>query len=184
MILGRLSLYGWQAVRAGVPRSVIDFMSEPGTARALAILAIATELLLSVGLWPRRTRAFALWWGVCFHLTIEATSSVEGFTWLTLAMYALFATPDVRARSLVHDATFPRTLLRALSALDWLARFKLQPRLPGDPDRGIVVVDRDGARFSGPRAITALARGIPLLFPLWIPLALVAILGARLSRDR
>jgi hypothetical protein len=96
VIMERLSLYGGQAVDAGVPQGVLDLLSRPAAAHALATLAIATELLLSVGLWPRRTRAFALWWGVWFHLTIEATSRVESFTWLTLAMYALFATPDAR----------------------------------------------------------------------------------------
>jgi hypothetical protein len=181
VILGRLALYGWQAVMAGVPQSVIDFMSEPGPARALATLAIATELLLSVGLWPRRTRAFALWWGVWFHLTIEATSRVEGFTWLTLAMYALFATPDVRARKLVYDASHPRerTVARAIAALDWLARFERQPRASSGGGRGLVVIDRDGSSRTGLRAAAAVARAIPLLFPLWVPLAVVAAVGAR-----
>ncbi len=82
-------------------------------ASGLAKLAIATELFLSVGLWLWRTRVFALWWGVCFHLTIEATSRVEGFTWLTLAMYALFATPDARARTLAYD---PARLAHAASS--------------------------------------------------------------------
>ncbi len=178
VILERISLYGWQAVQAGIPQSVLDWMAEAGTARALATLAIATELLLSVGLWPRRTRAFALWWGVWFHLTIEATSRVEGFTWLTLAMYALFATPDARARKLVYDPSRPRdrALARALGALDWLARFELQPKPPGDPGRGVIVIDRDGTRTTGLGAMAALARCIPLLFPLWVPLELMSII--------
>ena len=135
------------------------------------VLAIGTELLLVIGLWPRRTRAFALWWGVWFHLTIEATSRVESFTWLTLAMYALFATPDTRARKLVYDPSRPgdRTLARAVSRLDWLARFEMQPR-PG----GIVVIDRDGTRSTSLRALAAIARCVPLLFPLWVPLAIAS----------
>jgi Vitamin K-dependent gamma-carboxylase len=181
VLVERISLYGAQAVDAGVPQGVLDWLSQPGTAHALAILAIGTELLLSVGLWPRRTRAFALWWGVWFHLTIEATSRVESFTWLTLAMYALFATPDSRARKLVYDATRPieRTLARAIGWLDWLARFELQPRPPGDPKSRVVVVDRDGTRATGVRALAGIARCIPLLFPLWIPLALLAALRRR-----
>jgi hypothetical protein len=175
VIMERIALYGGQAVDAGVPQGVLDTLSQPATARALATLAIATELGLSVGLWPRRTRAFALWWGVWFHLTIEATSRVESFTWLTVAMYALFATPDSRARTLVYDATRPRdrTLARVVGWLDWLARFELRPRPPGD-GRGLVVIDRDGAPSSGLRALAGVARCIPVLFPLWIPLALLA----------
>ncbi len=185
VLMARLSLYGSQAVDAGVPRGVIDRLSEPGTAHALAALAIATELLLAVGLWPRRTRAFALWWGVWFHLTIEATSRVEGFTWLTLAMYALFATPDARARTLVYDASRPRerTLARAVATLDWLTRFELRPRSPGEAGRGIVVIGRDGTQATGLRALAAVARCIPLLFPLWLPLHGVAALGGAAGRE-
>lgn len=176
VILERMVLYGHQAVAAGVPRALLDRLAEPGSARALATLAIGTELLLSVGLWPRRTRAFALWWGVCFHLTIEATSRVESFTWLTLATYALFATPDGRARTIVYDASraSERVLVRAIGQLDWLARFELQPRSGVSRSGGLVVIGRDGVRAGGLRAFAGVARCIPLLFPLWIPLAVVA----------
>jgi hypothetical protein len=174
VILERFALYGSQAVDAGVPRAVVDRLSEPGSAQALAVFAIGTELLLVVGLWPRRTRAFALWWGVWFHLTIEATSRVESFTWLTFAMYALFATPDLRARRIVYDASNAqkRALARAVARLDWLARFELQPESPASSD--FVVVGRDGTRRTGLQALAAVARCTPLLFPLWIPIEVVS----------
>ena len=123
-ILERLASTAHQAVDAGVPRAAIDRLArEPASARALAKLAIATELLLGVGLWPRRTRAFALWWGVWFHLTIEATSRVEGFTWLTLAVYALFATPDVaRAQARLRRVAPARRAARARRRAARLAR--------------------------------------------------------------
>jgi len=179
VLMERMSLYGGQAVESGVPRGLIDRLSEPGTARALAALAIATELLLSVGLWPRRTRAFALWWGVWFHLTIEATSRVEGFTWLTLAMYALFATPDLRARTLVYDDSRPmeRTAARAIRRLDWLARFELKPQPHRSAGQRFFVIGRDGTHATGMRAVAAVSRCIPLLFPLWVPIELVAWLS-------
>jgi hypothetical protein len=181
VLMARVALYGGQAVDAGVPRALVEWIGEPGSARALATLAIATELLLAVGLWPRRTRAFALWWGVCFHLTIEATSSVEGFTWLTLAIYALFATPDVRARKFVYDGSRPigRAIARALVWSDWLARFELVEQAPGAPGPLLVVVQRDGARMTGARALAATARCVPLLFPLWVPLEALSVLMPR-----
>ena len=126
----------------------------------------------------KRTRIFALWWGVWFHLTIEITSQVETFTWLTLSMYALFATPDARARRLFFDPSRPKgiVLARLVTMLDWLARFEIQPWEPDDLKKGhvIVVVRRDGSRATGVRALAMVARCVPLLFPLWAPLALVA----------
>ncbi len=178
VIFQRIVLYGHEAVAAGVPPSVVEWMTQPEIASTLAKLAIATELLLAVGLWSRQLRVVALWWGVWFHLTIELTSRVEGFTWLTFAMYALFCTPDVRERKLYYDSTRwrGRTLARAVAALDWLARFDVRPWAPDAIKRGhtIVVIRRDGTHATGVRALAMVARCTPLLFPLWVPLTLVA----------
>jgi hypothetical protein len=183
VLLERFRLFGDHAATAGIPARVVAWMTQPGPASLLAKLAIATELLLAVGLWSRRTRVVALWWGVGYHLVIEATSRVEGFTWLTLAVYALFVTPDVRARKLFFDGSRAkgRWAARAVRALDWLARFEVKPWAPDAeaPDEGprghcVVVVRRDGTRATGVRALAMVARCTPLLFPLWAPLALVA----------
>ena len=133
-----------------------------------------------MGLWLPATRVAALWWGVWFHLTIEATSRVEGFTWLTLAMYALFVTPDVRARTLYCDRSraLGRALARAVTRLDWFARFAVEP---GAPEELVVVVRRDGTRATGVAAFVAIARCVPLLFPLWAPLQLAALYEPRRS---
>jgi hypothetical protein len=37
-----------------------------------------------------------------------------------------------------------------------------------------VIVRRDGSRATGIRALAMVARCVPLLFPLWAPLALLA----------
>jgi hypothetical protein len=178
VLLERFRLYGESAIASGVPRSIVDLMSQPGATSALAKIAIATELFLAVGLWSRRTRIFALWWGVWFHLVIEATSRVEGFTWLTLGVYALFVTPAVRERKLFFDGSRAkgRWAARAVTLLDWLARFEVKPWAPDAVRRGhaVVVVRRDGTHATGVRALAMVARCTPLLFPLWAPLALVA----------
>ena len=113
-----------------------------------------------------------------FHLAIELTSSVEIFTWLTLSIYVLFATPDYRARTLFYDGSRPRAKMtaRIVGALDWLSRFEMKA---WEPDRlkgghAIVVVRRDGTRATGIRAVAMIARCVPLLFPLWLPLAIIA----------
>jgi hypothetical protein len=192
------------AAGAGVPDVVIEALSRPAVTCGLATVAIVTELLLPVGLWGRRTRALALWWGVGFHLAIQATSRVEAFTWLTLVVYALFATPDVGGRALLYDASRAsgRAAARGVRWLDWLARFRYEalgsarspesgaehrrgsarsPESGAEHRRGsarspaaVVVVDRDGTRSTGVAALALIARCTPLLFPIWVPLAIVA----------
>jgi hypothetical protein len=178
VIYDRFARYSYQAIDRGVPRFLVDFLSQPSMTSGLAKLAIATELLLAVTLWGRRTRIYALWWGAMFHLTIEVTSKVEIFTWLTLAMYALFVTPDVNARKLFFDPSRLKGVIlsRIVLLLDWFARFEIKPWEPDKLKKGhvIVVVRRDGTKATGIRALAMVARCVPLLFPLWAPLALFA----------
>ncbi len=179
LVIGdRFARYGNEAVARGVPNSVVELFSRPMSTSALAKLAIATEIFLAVGLWLRRTRVIALWWGVMFHLTIEVTSKVELFTWLTLATYALFATPDTHARKFLFDPSRTSGVFGAhlVGALDWLARFDVKRWEPDGVRKGhsIVIVRRDGTRATGIRALAMVARCVPLLFPLWAPLALLA----------
>jgi hypothetical protein len=178
VIFERFVLFGQTAVENNVPATAVRWMTQPEVGSVLAKLAIATELLLAVGLWLRGSRIVALWWGVWFHLTIEATSRVEGFTWMTLAMYALFVTPEVRTRALYYDRSRPlgRALARSVTLLDWFARFEVKQSAPGDLERGqaIAVVRRDGTRVTGIAAAATIARCVPALFPLWAPLQLCA----------
>lgn len=178
LVIGdRFARYGHQAIERGVPQAVVDFMSRPMVTSGLSKAAIATELLLAIGLWRKRTRVFALWWGTMFHLTIEVTSKVEIFTWLSLTIYALFATPDYRARKLFFDGSRPTAKLvaRAVTLLDWLSRFEIKSwKADGVGGHSIVIVRRDGTKATGIRALAMIARCVPLLFPLWLPLAVVA----------
>ncbi|MCL2448385.1 MAG: HTTM domain-containing protein [Polyangiaceae bacterium] len=184
VLFERFVLYGDQAIGSGVPAPIVHWFTQPDVGGLLAKLAIATELLLPFALWLPSSRVIALWWGVWFHLTIEMTSRVEGFTWLTLAVYALFVTPDVRARTFYHDPTSARgrALARAVKLLDWLARFDVRPWAPDPVRRGhaVVVVGRDGRTATGLSALVMVARCVPLLFPLWVPLWVIA--GAARAR--
>ena len=183
VLFDRFARYGEQALSRGVPPSLVEALSRAETTSLLAKIAIATELGLAVGLMFRRTRVVALWWGVWFHLTIEVTSKVEGFTWLTLAAYALFATHDGRARKLRWNPASlrGRACGRLIMAIDWLSRFDARAWTPDSvaSHHAVVIVDRDGARHTGLHALTAVARTCPLLFPMWGPLALVSVLTRR-----
>jgi hypothetical protein len=103
VLLERFHLYGSQAIAAGVPAALMNALAQPAAASLLAKGAIATELFLAFGLWPVRTRLFALCWGTGFHLVIEATSRVESFTWLVLASYLVFFPLRARASSSGDD---------------------------------------------------------------------------------
>jgi hypothetical protein len=174
----RFILFGPNAVANGVPETIVRWLAHPDLASALAKIAIATELGLAVALWSRRARILALWWGVWFHLVIEISSRVEGFSWLTLALYALFSTPDLRARKLYYDPDRwrSRAIARGVAWLDWLGRFEVKAWAPDSLRKGhsLVVVRRDGTRATGLGAVTMLTRCIPSLFPFWAPLALAA----------
>lgn len=164
-----------------------DFLARPLVSEVLSKAAIGTELFLAFGLFVPRTRRAALWLGLCFHLTIEITSKVELFTWLTLAIYALFATPDHRARKLIYDATRARgrAIARVVTVLDWLSRFELAPaEADAMPDgAAVVVIDRDGTRSTKGAALTALSRALPLLFVAWPILALLMPSAGRASAN-
>lgn len=177
VISDRLTKHAWMATEHGVPQRFIEFLAHPAVSSALAKGAIATELFLPLALWMPRTRIFALWLAVWFHLIIQVTSPVETFSLFMWLGLALFATPDVHARKLIYDPS--RALggiyARLVGMLDWLARFQIKPWEPDDiKGHHLVVVRRDGTRATGIRALAMVARSTPLLFPLWPPIALVA----------
>ena len=177
VLADRIARHAHLAIAAGVPRKVVDLLGQEGSASALAKLAIMTELVLCAALWIRPTRVVAMWWGVWFHITIQLTTKVETFTLLTLAMYGVFVTPDYHARTLRFDPSrfWGKTAGTLVPLFDWLGRFEVKPWQPDDhPGHSVVVVRRDGGRVTGVRAFAMVARCVPLLFPFWAPIALVA----------
>lgn len=176
VIADRIARYGHISISMGVPKSVITFLSSADVASAVAKLAIMTELVLCVALWLRPTRVIALWWGLWFHLLIQVTSKVETFSILALALYGVFVTPDYRARTIRFDPSrFWGKVASIVPLLDWFGRFQVQPWEPDDqPGHSVVVVRRDGERATGVRAFAMMTRCLPLLFPLWAPVALLA----------
>jgi hypothetical protein len=178
LVLGdRIARYAHVAIAKGVPRAVVDVLGRADVASAMGKLAIMTELFLCMALWIRPTRVIALWWGLWFHVVIQATSNVESFSVLALTMYGLFVTPDYRARTLRFDPSrfWGKLAGIIVPSLDWLGRFQVEPWEP-DNQRGhsVVVVRRDGERATGLSALAMITRCVPLLFPVWAPVALLA----------
>ncbi len=173
----RLSHWASRAVERGAPRSVVEWLATPFASAMLSRGAITTELCVAFALFRPRLRVPAIWFGCMFHLMIEITSKVEAFTWLTLAMYGVFVTHDVGARTFHFDGsrTRGRVLARLVRLTDWFRRYDVQPWQPDQVGGKHVVVirRRDGTRATGFSALVMAARTLPILFPLWAPLALL-----------
>lgn len=150
-------------------------------ANVAAKFAIATELFIALGAWLPGTRRLALWVGVLFHIGIELSARVELFSWLMVASYLAFVTPEVGERQFEYN---PRTgrgraLTRLVSLLDWCARFRHAPLPASAPEVDFYVTDRRGRRARGLAGAALLAEALPLLFPFWLPLRLLARLTER-----
>jgi hypothetical protein len=154
----------------GMPPGWLLSLETPLGASLLAKGAILTELSLAFLLWWPKTRRPALWIGLFFHLSISLMTPVQLFTAEMLLVYLLFATPDWRARSVVFDPAHP-AIPDAVRTLDWLQRFEFVAK-PGVA--GLRVIGRDGEERTRWSAAAEIFGSIPLLFPVWPAVAIVA----------
>jgi uncharacterized membrane protein YphA (DoxX/SURF4 family) len=162
-----------------LPNWVVSVLTDRAFHTGAAKFIVLTELAIAAGLWSRRTRYAAVWVAVVFHLSIEASASVQVFSFLAIAVLVIWAVPATRDRVLRLDSTDPRhrRLGAVVLALDWLARFRVEPAAPGS---ALEVVDRDGSMIRGaPAAAFALSR-----LPLTAWFALPALLLPAVRRGR
>jgi hypothetical protein len=142
-----------------------------GAAKAI----ILTELFIALGLWSRRTRYVAVWVAAIFHVTIEASASVQVFSFLGISVLLIWAVPSTRDRVLRID---PRAkLARVVRALDWLARFRVEPAPPGST---LEVVDRNGTTIRGRPAVAFALSRLPLTA--WFALPTLLLPAVRRAR--
>lgn len=160
-----------------LPHSIEALLASAVFASLAAKAAISTELFIALGAWFRGTRRLALWVGVLFHFWIEVSARVELFSWLMWASYFAFVTPELCERRFEFDPdrVTGRALARLVALLDWCARFEQKPLPYGERGRArCYVTNRQGRRADGLAGAALLAEAIPLLFPLWAPLALIS----------
>lgn len=137
-----------------------------GVHTVFAPIVLATEVLIGLGLWHRRTRLVAVWIAIVFHTSIEITANVHTFSYAALAALAVWAVPSTRDRTVVVSG---RASAVAVRAFDWLGRFEVRV----DPDRDWLLVERDGTHSHGRAArINTLLR-LPLAFFFVAPAAVV-----------
>lgn len=83
-------------VRASVmPEFVQDLVLDRSVHTVAAKVIVLTELFVAGGLWWRRTRPWAVAAAIGFHLMIEASASVQSFSYLGIAVLFVWADPDL-----------------------------------------------------------------------------------------
>lgn len=144
-----------------LPDWAVSALTDADFHAVAAKLIVFTELFIALGLWLRGSRYAAVWVAVIFHLTIEASASVQVFSLLGIAVLLVWAVPSTRDRVLRIDHASPRQrrLAAAVGALDWLARFRLAPAPPGASPE---VIDRDGTLLRGWPAVAFALSRLPL----------------------
>ena len=162
-----------------LPDWAISALTDRGFHTGAAKFVVLTELFIAAGLWSRRTRYAAVWVAVIFHLTIEASASVQVFSLLGIAVLLVWAVPSTRDRVLRIDLSDERRRRWAavVRSLDWLARFQIEDAPPGSPPE---VVDRDGTRLRGGPAIAFTLSRLPLTA--WFALPTLLLPAVRRAR--
>jgi hypothetical protein len=139
-----------------LPHWAVTVLLDRGFHTWAAKVVIATELAIATGLWWRRTRYAAVWLAICFHVAIQVSASVEVFSFLAIAVLAIWVVPSTRDRTVVVRS---QRAAAAIRALDWFARFRVEV----DAEAGATsAVDRDGTTLHGEPALTLLLSRLPL----------------------
>jgi hypothetical protein len=170
----RAHLHDWS-----LPDWAISLLTNRSFHTGAAKLIVLTELSIAIGLWSRRTRYAAIWVAVVFHLTIQASASVQVFSILAIAVLVVWAVPSTRDRVLRIDPADERQRRWAtvVRALDWLARFRVEP---GPPGSAIEITDRDGYRLHGAPAVALALSRLPLTA--WFALPTLLLPAVRRAR--
>jgi Vitamin K-dependent gamma-carboxylase len=165
-----------------LPDWAVSVLTDRAFHTGAAKLIVLTELFIAIGLWWRGSRYAAVWVAVVFHVSIEASASVQVFSFLAIAVLVIWAVPSTRDRVLRIDPTAARhrRLGALVRGLDWLARFRVEPAPAG---ARLEVLDRNGAAVrGGPAAAFVLSR-LPLTAWFALPALLVpAVRRARSDR--
>jgi uncharacterized membrane protein YphA (DoxX/SURF4 family) len=162
-----------------LPDWVVSTLTDRSFHVAAAKFVVLTELFIAVGLWWRGSRYAAVWVAVAFHLGIQGSASVQVFSFLAISVLVIWAVPSTRDRVLRIDPTAgPHRRLGALvRALDWLARFRVEPAPPGSR---LEVVDRDGTKIGGAPAVAFTLSRLPLTA--WFTLPVLLLPAVRRAR--
>ena len=141
--------------RDELPGWAVSLLTNRDLYTGAAKVVVLTELFIACGLWSRRTRYAAVWVAVIFHVSIQLSANVQIFS--------------VRDRVVFVDEQW-RGYVRAL---DWLARFRVEPG-------GFAVTDRDGTALRGTPARVLLLSRVPVTA--WFALPALLLPSVRRAR--
>ena len=163
-----------------MPEFVLNVIPPEAGVRMITAQALASEYFLAIFLWFRRTRRFAIWWGILFHGYIEMQYSVITFSYLTLGTYFNFADLKCGEKRWVYSPQnrFARFVARCIPYLDWVFQMRLAT-YGGHVHR---FVDRDGRAYEGVMSWIMLGANLPILYPICYPLSWLRFM--RLGRCR
>jgi uncharacterized membrane protein YphA (DoxX/SURF4 family) len=168
---------------APLPDWAVTTLTDPDFHTAAAKFIVLTELFIALGLWWRGTRYAAVWVAVVFHVAIEASASVQVFSLLGITVLCVWAVPSTRGRVLRFDpaSVRQRRWARVAGALDWLARFRIEPAPPGS---ALEVTDRDGTALRGAPAVVLTLSRLPLTAWFTLPALLLPPVRRARRADR
>lgn len=152
-----------QAIEDGAPTWLMDVLADGTFQWWFSKSAVLTEFVIALGFLHRRTRLFAIWVAIPFHVSIQISAKVQVFSWAALAALIIWVTPKARDRRL--ELPGGHWLARAVPPLDWFGRFELTP----SAGESVVFIDRpgrDGSRrhLAGNDAVVAALIRLPVTF--------------------
>jgi vitamin K-dependent gamma-carboxylase-like protein len=174
VVRARYQLDAWP-----LPDWTVSLLTDRGFHTGAAKVIVLTELFIAAGLWWRGSRYAAVWVAVAFHVSIQLSASVQVFSFLAIAVLVIWAVPSTRDRVLRIDPTAVshRRLGTLVRALDWLARFRIEPAPSGSR---LELVDRDSTTLRGAPAIALVLSRLPLTA--WFALPALLLPGVRRAR--
>ena len=151
------------------PGFLLDWISPETAVQFITAQAVASEYLVAIFLWFRKTRRLAIWWGILFHGYIEAQYSVITFSYLTLATCFVFADLKCGQKTWIYSSrsVFSVEVAKIIGWLDWLFQIRLEA-YSGTKQR---FVDRDGTPYGGMMGWIMLGSNLPIFFPVCYPLS-------------
>jgi hypothetical protein len=164
----------------GAPSWLMDLLADDSFQWMFSKVAVLTEFVIALGFLHRRTRLFAIWIAIPFHVSIQIGARVQVFSWAALAALIIWVAPRARDRQLI--VPHGHLLGRLVAPLDWFGRFEVVH----DDVAHVALLDRvngDGqvtTRRDADAVWTTLSR-LPIVF--WLAAPGLAVVRLRQRRS-